>query len=119
MSRLRNLDPGRVAILVLIVVGAVTLLTRDQWDWFFGSDDAQRTDVVAERIELEEVDPVTERLYRISPDNGSEVSCRVEERLAGAARTAVGTSTVVAGDVKINLVDPSLSEVGPLAQVPA
>ena len=112
MSRLRNLDPGRVAILLVVVVGTVVLLGRNQWSWFFGSDEPQRTGVVAEQIELEEVDPVTERLYRISPDNGSEVSYRVEERLAGVSRTAVGTSTVVAGDIKINLVDPTRSEVG-------
>ena len=78
----------------------------------FGSDEPQTQDVVAEQIEIDEVDPVTERLYRISPDNGSEVSYRVTERLAGVSRVAVGTSTVVAGDIKINLVDPSLSEVG-------
>ena len=112
MSRFRNLDLARVAILVVIVIGTAALLTRDQWSWFFGSDEPRSTGVVAEQIELEEVDPVTERLYRISPDNGSEVSYRVQERLAGVSRTAVGTSTVVAGDVKINLADPSLSEVG-------
>ena len=112
MNRLRNLDLGRVAILLLVVIGTVTLLTRNQWDWFFGSDEPQTQDVVAEQIDIDEVDPVTERLYRISPDNGSEVSYRVTERLAGVSRVAVGTSTVVAGDVKINLVDPNLSEVG-------
>ena len=112
MDRLRNLDLGRVALLLVLVVGTVTLLTRNQWDWFFGSDEPQTQDVVAEQIEIDEVDPVTERLYRISPDNGSEVSYRVTERLAGVSRVAVGTSTVVAGDIKINLVDPSLSEVG-------
>ena len=36
----------------------------------------------------------------------------MQERLAGNSHIAVGTSTVVAGDIKINLVDPSLSEVG-------
>ncbi len=112
MNRLRNLDLGRVAILLVVVVGAVALLGRSQWDWLLGSDDPQTQDVTAEQIEIEEVDPVTERLYRISPDNGSEVSYRVQERLGGVSRTAVGTSTVVAGDIKINLVDPSLSEVG-------
>ena len=112
MDRLRNLDLGRVALLLLLVIGTVTLLTRNQWDWFFGSDEPQTQDVVAEQIEIAEIDPVTERLYRVSPDNGSEVSYRVQERLAGNSHVAVGTTTVVAGDIKINVVDPSLSEVG-------
>ena len=112
MDRLRNLDLGRVALLLLLVIGTVTLLTRNQWDWFFASDEPQTQDVTAEQIEIANIDPVTERLYRVSPDNGSEVSYRVQERLAGNSHVAVGTTTVVAGDIKINVVDPSLSEVG-------
>ena len=77
MDRLRNLDLGRVVILLLVVIGTATLLTRNQWDWFFASDEPQTQDVTAEQIEIDDVDPVTERLYRVSPDNGSEVSYRV------------------------------------------
>ena len=112
MDRLRNLDLGRVAILLLLVIGTATLLTRNQWDWFFASDEPQTEDVTAPEIEIADVDPVTERLYRVSPDNGSEVSYRVQERLAGSSRVTVGTTTVVAGDIKVNVVDPSLSHVG-------
>ena len=112
MRRLRTLDPGRVAILLVLIVATAALLGRDQWSWIFAPDDPQTVGVVAEQIDPSEIDPGTERLYRISPDNGSAVSYRVQERLAGASRTAVGSSTVVAGDVLVNLVDPSLSEVG-------
>ena len=99
MDRFRNLDLGRVAILLLLVIGTAALLTRNQWDWFFASAEPRTEDVSAEQIAIADVDPVAERLYRVRPDNGSEVSYRVRERLAGNSRMTVGTTTVVAGDI--------------------
>ena len=110
MARLRRLDLGRIAILALIVVGTAALLTKDQWDWLLEDGDAQTTGVDAPTID--DVDDATERLYRVGPDTGSSVTYVVEERLAGTSGTAQGVTTVLAGDIKIDLDDPASSEIG-------
>ena len=110
MARLRKLDFGRLSILVVILVGTAAIVTRDQWDWIFASDEAETQGVTAETFT--EVDDATERLYRISPDNGSAVSYQVAERLAGNENLAVGVTTVVAGDIVINVEDPAESRIG-------
>ena len=112
MSALRRLDLGRILIAVVLVVGTTAIFTKDQWDWVFGADEAQTRDVEAPTIGPDQIDTETERLFRISPDNGSEVRYVVEERLAGSAKTTVGTTTVVAGDILVDLVDPRRSTVG-------
>jgi polyisoprenoid-binding protein YceI len=110
MARLRTLDLGRLSILVVAVVATAALLTKDQWDWIFASDEAATQDVSAEQ--LVDVDEATERLYRIAPDNGSAVSYRVTERLAGNEGETVGVTHVVAGDIAINVEDPTRSRLG-------
>ena len=60
----------------------------------------------------EDFDPETERLYRIVPGAGSRASYHIEERLGGLSRTTVGTTTVVAGEIAVNLVDLAASRVG-------
>lgn len=110
VSRLRKLDIGRLSVLAILVLGTVALITRDQWTWLFSSDAAQTQEVAAPTID--DVDEVTERLYRISADNGSEVRYVVNETLAGADNTVTGVSSVVAGDIVIDTADPSLSRVG-------
>jgi polyisoprenoid-binding protein YceI len=110
MARLRKLDLGRLSLLAVVLIGTVAIITKDQWDWVFTSDEAQTQGVSAEIIT--EVDDATERLYRISPDNGSAVSYEIEERLAGNERRTVGVTNVVAGDIVINTVDPSRSRIG-------
>ncbi len=110
MSRLRALDFGRLSVLAVVLIGAVAVLTRDQWDWVFDSDEARTQGVSAEVIA--DVDDATERLYRISPGNGSEVGYAVVERLAGNEQLTVGVTTVVAGDIVINTIDPTESRLG-------
>ncbi len=100
----------RLGAFALIVLGVAAIATKDQWDWLLEDDDAQTTGV--EAPEIEEVDDATERLYRIGPDTGSSVSYAVEEKLVGKAGTAVGVTEVLAGDIVVNLDDPSLSRVG-------
>ena len=112
MAALRRLDVGRLAILGVLVIGTLVIVTKDQWDWIFADGDAQTTDVDAPTIEVDEVDEETQRLYRISPDNGSEVRYVVTERLAGSEKTTVGTTTVLGGDIVLDTVDPSRSTVG-------
>ena len=48
----------------------------------------------------------------MSPDNGSEVRYVVTERLAGSEKTTHGISTVVGGDILVDVGDPSRSTVG-------
>ena len=52
-----------------------------------------------------------ETIYRVHPTR-STVSYEVEEQLAGATRTAVGTTNGIAGDVALNGVDASASRFG-------
>jgi polyisoprenoid-binding protein YceI len=110
VARLRKLDLGRLSILVVILIATVAIVTKDQWDWIFNSDEAETQGVSAETID--DVDDATERLYRVGPNNGSAVSYAVEERLAGSESLAVGVTTVVAGDIVINIEDPSLTRIG-------
>ncbi|MEQ8841179.1 MAG: YceI family protein [Acidimicrobiales bacterium] len=110
MARLRKLDLGRLSILAVILLGTVAMVTKDQWDWVFASDEAEEQGVSAETID--DVDDATERLYRVAPNNGSQVSYAVEERLAGSEGQAVGVTTVVAGDIVINTEDPTQSRIG-------
>ena len=91
MAVLRRLQPGQFAILGVVVIGSLLMVTRDQWDWLLADGDPQTTDVEAPTIAVEEVDEETQRLYRISPNNGSEVRYVVTERLAGTEKTTVGT----------------------------
>lgn len=112
MARLRKLDLGRLSILVVILIGTAAIVTKDQWDWIFTSDEAETQGVSADTFAADEVDDATERLYRIAPDNGSAVSYAVEERLAGSESLAVGVTNVVAGDIVINTEDPSESRIG-------
>lgn len=108
MAGLRRLDTGRLAILAVLVVGALAFATRDQWDWFF-QDGSVRTEGV-DAAALGDVDVATERLYRIG--DGSTVRYTIEERLGGSTSSAVGSTTQVGGDIAVNTVDPSDSRVG-------
>lgn len=112
MARLRKLDFGRLSILAVLLLGTIAIVTKDQWDWLFGADEAQTQGVSAETISADEIDDATERLYRVSPNNGSEVTYAVEERLAGNDGVATGVTTVVAGDIVINTEDPTESRLG-------
>ncbi len=55
----------------------------------------------------------TQTIYRISQDD-SQVTYTIEEVLNGADKTVVGTTSQVAGDILVNLSDPSQSQVGEL-----
>jgi polyisoprenoid-binding protein YceI len=97
-----------VALLAAAVAGLVGFATRGQWAWLVADDEVGTTGVTAPSLTF---DDETERLYRITPDNGSAISYAVEERLAGETKTAVGTTTVVAGDIVVNTDDPAASRI--------
>ena len=101
--------------LVLVAVGVTAFFTRDEWLWTVADDagPASRGEVVAPPVvDVEELDLGTERLYRIMPGGGSRASYHVSERLGGVSRTTVGTTTVMAGEILVNVADPALSRVG-------
>ncbi|MYE97943.1 MAG: YceI family protein, partial [Acidimicrobiaceae bacterium] len=136
MSWWRRLDPGRIAILAVLVLGVAAFLTRGQWlgtvetavdvavdavdvavDGEIDHDDlVTGGEVVAPPAvdveDPEDFDVETERLYRIVPGSGSRASYHIEERLGGLSRTTVGTTSVMAGEIAVNLVDPAASRVG-------
>jgi len=110
MSRLRKLDIGRLSVLAVMVLGALAFVSRGQWSWLFSSDSAQTQSVAAPTIT--NVDVESQWLFRVSPDNGSEVRYVASESLAGSHNVVTGVSTVVAGDVVVDTVDPSAGTVG-------
>ena len=130
MSRWRHLDAGRVAIVAVLVIGTAAFLTRDLWlsdnplesgmedsgGSLVSSDEPAAREIVAAPVvdveDPEEFDVETDRLYRIIPGSGSTASYRIEERLGGFARTTVGTTTAVAGEILVNVAEPALSRVG-------
>ena len=136
MSWWRRLDPGRIAILAVLVLGVAAFLTRGQWlgtvetavdvavdavdiavDGEIDHDDlvtggAVVAPPVVDAEDPEDFDTETERLYRIVPGAGSRASYHIEERLGGLSRTTVGTTTVMAGEIAVNLVDLDASRIG-------
>ena len=136
MSRWRRLDPGRIAILAVLVLGVAAFLTRGQWlgtvetavdvavdavdiavDGQLDNDDlVTGGEVTAPPVvdveDPEDFDTETERLYRIVPGAGSRASYHIEERLGGVSRTTVGTTTVMAGEIAVNLLELAASRIG-------
>ena len=90
MSFLRRLTTGHVAILGVLAVGALALVTREQWDWLLEDGSVQSEGVTAPA--LEDVDDESERLYRIG--DGSVAFYEVDESLGGRSGVAVGWSTI-------------------------
>ncbi len=112
MTRLRRLFQHRAVVVVVFLVGVVGVAaaTQEQWHWLLEDDHAHTTGAVAPT--LEDLDASTEALYRITPGGGSELTYHVEESLAGRTGTATGTSSVLAGDIAVNLAEPEASRIG-------
>ena len=110
--RMRRLFQHRALIVVVFLVGVVgvAMATQEQWHWLLEGDHAHTTGAVAPT--LDDIDASTEALYRIAPDQGSELTYRVEESLAGRSATVPGTTLVLAGDIAVNLTDPAASRIG-------
>ncbi|MYK75352.1 MAG: hypothetical protein F4016_00265, partial [Acidimicrobiaceae bacterium] len=122
--------------MAVLVLGVAAFLTRGQW---LGTVETA-VDVAVDAVDLavdgdvdhgdlvtggevvappvvdvedpEDFDVETERLYRIVPGSGSRASYHIEERLGGLSRTTVGTTSVMAGEIAVNLVDLAASRVG-------
>ncbi len=98
------------AFLLLVPIGLAVWASRGQWTWLLASDDAETLGAYAPA--LEGLDADTEHLYRITSGNGSTVSYEIEESLAGDDNLARGTTPSVAGDLAVNVADPSASRMG-------
>ena len=118
MHRLRRLDKGRLALLGLLMLGAVAFLAREQWWWVAAGDEPITQGAVPlpapviDKDTYDASDMSTVRLYRVSPDGGSSASYHVQEQLGGVVRTTVGTTTRLAGEILIDTETPSLSRAG-------
>ena len=107
MKRSIQFAIGLIAGIAIISIGAFFYMTR--------AVAAPSTDIQSSAQQLEVSDDTTsdsiETLFRISQSE-SEVTYTIEEVLNGADFTVVGTTNEVAGDIVVNLSNPSLSEVG-------
>lgn len=100
----------QIALAVIVVVGVVSIgaflyLTREIA--------APSTDVQESVEQLDETSS-DEVVFRISQDE-SQVEYNIYELLNGADKTVVGTTTEVAGDILVNLSDPTQSQVGEIS----
>ena len=119
----------------MLVLGVAAFLTRGQWlaavgtavdvavdavdvavDGEIDDDLVTGGEVVAPPVadvdDPDDFDVESERLYRIVPEAGSRASYHIEENLGGLSRTTVGTTTVVAGEIAVNLTDLAASRIG-------
>ena len=106
-----------VAVGVMTVLGAAAFSTRGHWLWVVqGGGSAEVLEVyappVADVDDPEDFDREVERLYRVSPGNGSAARYEVEERLGMSRGTTVGVTTAIAGEIAVNTADLASSRVG-------
>ncbi len=104
MSRTLQIILGVMIVIAVVSIGGFFYLTRDV---------AAPTQDVQSSVEQIEVTDETgsEVVYRIS-QNDSVAQYVINEVLNGADTRVVGTTDQVAGDILINLADPSQSQVG-------
>jgi polyisoprenoid-binding protein YceI len=105
----RTLKIGIVlaALVATISIGSFLYLTRGI---AAPTEDIQSS---VQELSTTEADSSTQTLYRISQDD-SQVTYTIQEVLNGADKTVVGTTSQVAGDILVDLSNPSQSEIGEL-----
>lgn len=107
MSRTLQAILGIFVVVAVVGIGAFLYLTRDI---AAPSQDVQSS---AEQIEVSD-EAANEVVYRISQDD-SQVTYTINEVLNGVDTTVVGATSEVAGDILINMDDPSQSQVGAIS----
>ncbi|MBX3065203.1 MAG: YceI family protein [Anaerolineae bacterium] len=95
------------AVIAIISIGAFFYLTREI------AAPSENVQASVEQLETSS-DSATQTVYRISQD-ASKAEYNIFEVLNGADKTVVGTTSQVAGDILVNLSDPSKSEIGDIA----
>ncbi len=109
MTAVKQMPRGVLALVVgVFVIGGLALATRSQWDWIFEDDQVAFEVPVAPEVTIQTEE---QRRFTIDADR-SLVSYEVEERLVGTEKMATGSTSAVAGDIVLDLDDPSASTVG-------
>ena len=80
--------------------------TADEWDWLLADGTVRSDGADAPPVE------VAEGAERFVLVDGSQVTYRIDERLGGSDSTAVGTTTVLAGEIAVDRETPSDSVLG-------
>ena len=92
-----------LVLIVVVAVGAFLYLTRPP--------EAASENAQANTEQLDTGGDGEAQVFRISQDE-SQASFTIDEVLNGADKTVVGTTSEVAGDIRLDLNDPAASEVG-------
>jgi polyisoprenoid-binding protein YceI len=104
MNRNMRIAAGVVLVVAVISIAAFLYLTREIA--------APSTNVQESVTELQATDASGDQtVFRISQDE-SQVEYNIYELLNGEDKTVVGTTSQVAGDILIDLDDPSQSQIG-------
>lgn len=96
---------------LIIVVAGVVLLAVAAAAFFVLNDNPEVTESAGENAEQLEAEAATDVVFRIDPEQ-STVEFAIDEVLRGEDVTVVGTTQDVAGDIRINVANPSASEIG-------
>jgi hypothetical protein len=99
----------QIALAVIVVVGAVSTAAF----FYLTREIAAPSTDVQDTVEQLETSG-DEVVFRISQDE-SQVEYNIYELLNGADKTVVGTTSEVAGDILVNLSDPSQTELGEIS----
>ena len=103
MSRNIRLLVAAAVIIIVVGVGAFLYLTRPP--------EAASEDVQANTEQLDTDGEGEASVFRISQEE-SQASFTIDEVLNGEDKTVVGTTTEVAGDIRVDLSNPAASEIG-------
>ncbi len=103
---------GTVETAVGVAVDAVDVAVDGDARGEFVTDGEVVAPPVVDPEDPEDFDAETERLYRIVPGAGSRASYRIEERLGALSRTTVGATSVMAGEIAVDLADFAESRIG-------
>ena len=107
MSRSIRITIAVVAVIAVVSLGAFFYLTRDI------AAPSESVQASAEQLEVS-ASSGEAIVFRISQDE-SQVEYNIYELLNGEDKTVVGTTSEIAGDILVNLSDPSQSELGELS----
>ena len=94
---------------VPVVAAAVAFgawFTADEWDWLLEDGTVRSEGAQAPTVE------VADGAERFVLVDGSQVMYRIDERLGGSDSTAVGVTTVLAGEIAVDRDTPSASLLG-------
>lgn len=105
MSRSTSILIGALIVIAVIVGGVYLYATRPLEE---ASEDIQEN---TERLDDTADASDSSAVYRISQDD-SQVEFNIDEVLAGRDNTVVGTTSQIAGDIRLDMENPAESEIG-------